>query len=52
MLGDHRNTEMPHMCSAGDVAGVNKGGHGQSGATAHKSNRHIMHGTLAGEAER
>ena len=43
------------MCigySAGDVSGVNKGGHQQSGATAHVPKKHILHGTQAGEAER
>ena len=37
---------------AGDVSGVNKGGHGQSGATADFKSGHILTGTYAGEAER
>ena len=34
------------------VHGVNKGGHQQSGGTAHVRDRSNLHGTLAGDAER
>ena len=40
------------LIRAGEVHGVNKGGHRQSGATAHVRDRSNLHGTLAGDAER
>ena len=40
------------LIRADEVLGVNKGGHQQSGATAHVRDRSNLHGTLAGDAER
>ena len=41
-----------NLVRADEVLGVNKGGHTQSGATAHVPKKHILHGTQAGESER
>ena len=41
-----------NLIRADEVLGVNKGGHQQSGGTAHVRDRSNLHGTLAGDAER